>query len=175
VSLLERIHAVLEQQRIPYSLIGATAMAVHGVSRATQDVDVLTTAAAVLDETLWRDLREAGVEIDVRRGDADDPLLGVVRFREATQSVDIIVGRDDWQTEICRRARVNEVAGVRLPVADAADIVLLKLYAGGIQDRWDIVQLVAANPEIREIVDSRLRALPESLRTAWRRLTSEAS
>lgn len=173
-SLLERIVAVLGQQRISHSLIGAAAMAVHGISRATQDADLLTTTVAVLDESLWRDLEETGVKVDIRRGDDDDPLLGVVRLRQATQSVDIIVGRGAWQTDVSHRARIYEVAGVRLPVADAADIVLLKLYAGGIQDRWDIVQLLAANPEITHLVEGRLPALPDSCRSLWQRIKDES-
>ena len=40
MSLLRDVVAVLEANRIDHTLIGAAAMAVHGVSRATADVDL---------------------------------------------------------------------------------------------------------------------------------------
>jgi hypothetical protein len=47
-------------------------MAAHGVSRSTFDIDFLTTDRRVLDAAMW--VIEAVVE--VRPGDADDPLAG---------------------------------------------------------------------------------------------------
>lgn len=86
--------ATLEAHGIPHAIIGATALAVHGVTRATADIDLLAT-----------DLR--------------------------CLPVDVIVGRSPWQAEIIARALPAVVAGTNVPIAQAADVVLLKLYAGG--------------------------------------------
>jgi hypothetical protein len=52
---------------------------------------------------------------NVRRGNADDPLAGVVRVTAPDErDVDVIVGRGDWQ-----RAVVGSAELVRLP--DDAD------------------------------------------------------
>ena len=40
---IERLAARLAEEKIPYALIGAMAMAIHGEWRFTQDVDILTT------------------------------------------------------------------------------------------------------------------------------------
>ena len=108
--------------------------------------------------------------IHVRKGDADDPLGGSVRIETAGQpAIDVVVGRWKWQTEAIAAARNVELAGVTVPVVGPADLILLKLYAGGPQDRWDIEQLLAAadRPVLIAQVESRLDRLPPRARHAW--------
>ena len=72
--------------------------------------------------------------------------------------------------EILARTPTVAVPGGVLPVADPADLILLKLYAGGSQDLWDIEQLLAAaqpSAALAEIVDARLAAAPAALRALW--------
>jgi hypothetical protein len=104
LGLLARVSAELTARSIPHALVGAAAMAVHGVSRSTLDVDLLTTDRAVLDQAPWSALAAEATSVDVRVGDDDDPLAGVVRFaREGQRSVDLVVGRDRWQAEAVAR------------------------------------------------------------------------
>lgn len=149
-------------------MIGAAAMAVHGVPRSTRDVDLLTLSAECLSDTFWAAL--AGAEAHVRRGDAEDPLAGVVRLHAAgEQPVDVVVGKSAWQAAIFARARQTEIEGVRVPVASAADLILLKLYAGGPQDAWDVEQLLAASDrdELARQIDDAVGALPAESRRLW--------
>jgi hypothetical protein len=173
VSLLARTHAVLDARGIPHALIGAAALAVHGVSRSTLDVDLLATAPGCLEPATWDELSAAGVDLGIRRGDADDPLAGVVRIQLGDEApVDIVVGRSRWQDDVLRRAVPRWVGDVELPVATPADVVLLKLFAGGAQDRWDVVQLLAGPERERLVqqVDAEIGKLPPRCRRTWRRL-----
>ena len=57
-------------------------------------------------------------------------------------------------------------------MVQAADLVLLKLYAGGLQDAWDVQQLLARpfrEDLIRE-VESRLSELPARCQELWRKI-----
>jgi hypothetical protein len=87
------------------------------------------------------------------------------------RDVDLVVGRHLWQQEMLTRADPI-TTGAPLSVVRAADLVLLKLYAGGSQDCWDIEQLLAlpAAPAVAEEVEVRLGALPERASALWRRL-----
>lgn len=67
---------VLRARGVPHALVGGTALAGRGVLRATDDFDVLVTSGEVLHEPFWAAARGLGVEIRV--GDHDDPLAGVV-------------------------------------------------------------------------------------------------
>lgn len=171
-SLLARVSDLLADHRIRYALIGASAMAIHGVSRSTVDIDLLVTDTRVLSPDLWAPL-PSGVGVDIRPGDADDPLAGVVRLRaEDERDVDLIVARGRWEAGVVARATPTPYAGVSVPAVQVADLILLKLYAGGSQDRWDVEQLLARpdRDEIVQQVDARLPDLPAEARSLWDRL-----
>ncbi|HEX7480937.1 MAG TPA: hypothetical protein VF331_24255 [Polyangiales bacterium] len=61
-------------------------------------------------------------------------------------------------------------------IATAADLILLKLYAGGVQDRWDIQQLLASTPDglVLTEIDEKVRELPERSQVLWRDLRAGA-
>jgi hypothetical protein len=165
MGLLDDVTSVLAAAGIPHALIGAAAMAVHGISRSTVDQDLLVTDPHVLHDAFWSDLA-AGASVDVRRGDADDPLAGVVRIdRDAERIVDVVVGRGAWQDAILARAATHDWAHLR--VVEPADLILLKLYAGGVQDKWDVEQLLATYASLAALVDSRIATLPPAARALW--------
>jgi hypothetical protein len=164
---------LLQQRHIPFAVVGATAMAVHGVSRATHDFDILTLDRACLEPTTWTALERTGVTVLMRAGDADDPLAGVVRLSAGDASpVDVVVGRGAWQRAIVDRAVTHTIEGVVVPVATPVDLILLKLYAAGPQDAWDVEQLLAAGDREALIaqVQTTLSALPEDSRRLWARI-----
>jgi hypothetical protein len=164
----------LRLRDVPHALIGAGAMAVHGVSRSTFDLDLLLTDPAVLREPFWEPLRGTAASIDVRRGDADDPLAGVVRIEAAGErAVDLVVGRHGWQKRVIDRAEPAKVGDVDLPVVLVSDLVLLKLFAGGPQDAWDIESLLAAAEDRAALVASveiEIDGLPSDAAEIWKRI-----
>jgi hypothetical protein len=148
-------------------------MAAHGASRSTGDVDLLTLSTECLAPDFWNDVEVAGIRADMRRGDADDPLAGVVRLTVAGEDpVDLVVGKSAWQAPIFQRAQEMDVEGVRVPIASRLDLILLKLFAGGPQDLWDVEQLLAGTHRagITAEVDAALAGVPPSLREVWARV-----
>jgi hypothetical protein len=173
VTLLARVTAHLTRAEVPFALIGASALAAHGVSRSTVDIDLLTTDPGVLTASFWSALDAA---VDLRPGDATDPLAGVVRVTEpGERDVDVVVGRGGWQHALLGRARPILVEDATVPVVDAAGLILLKLYAGGPQDAWDIEQLLAASDRDRlaPAVDAALAELPPDARALWQRIRGD--
>src|SRR5262245_19328566 len=78
----------LQNRGVRFCLIGASALASHGWARYTADVDLLTMDDAVLSPRFWSGFGEP----EIRRGDQDDPLAGLVRFA-GEFAHDVIVGR----------------------------------------------------------------------------------
>ena len=79
------------------------------------DIDLLTTDTRVLDAGTWRSL---SADVDIRRGDLDDPLAGVVRAAVADdRPIDVVVGRHAWQTHAVERAAQVEDDLAVLPEA----------------------------------------------------------
>jgi hypothetical protein len=161
---LDRVTAVLDEHHISHALIGAAALAARGIARSTYDIDLLTTDLRVLDPGVWDTLPPDAV--DIRRGDAEDPLAGVIRISLRTdRPVDVVVGKHPWQERAVVRAEA--IAGSTRVVL-ARDLVLLKLYAGGTQDLWDVRELLAlGDTPLREEVTADLAALPKPLQQLW--------
>ena len=178
MTLVERVAATLDRAGARYAVIGAAAMAVHGVTRSTRDIDLLTLSADCIDGTRWERLANSGVNVSVARGDADDPLAGVIRFDQPGQRpVDLVVGRYRWQHRLLDRAQPAVSGGTLLPTAQARDLVLLKLFAGGSQDAWDIEQLLAGPDRETLVADvsGDIQDLPARCRVLWRRILTAAS
>jgi hypothetical protein len=169
MSLLEEISSTLEAAGIRHALIGALALATYGVNRASVDLDLFVADASCLRPDLWADLQSQGVSVQVRKGDLTDPLAGVVRFQAPGETpIDIVVGKFAWQAKVLERA---EPIGGAL-VVRAADLVLLKLYAGGLQDAWDVQQLLARpfREDLVREVESRLSDLPARCQDLWKKI-----
>lgn len=167
MSLLARIGELLEAAHIPHALIGAAALAVRGVARSTYDIDLLTVDARVLVPDLWDRLRDEGIAAEVLRGDLDDPLGGVVRVTAAGErAVDVILGKLRWHARAIERA--ERPAGGP-PVVAARDLVLLKLYAGGTQDLWDVRALLELPDRdvLAAQVDGDVAGLSADMRSRW--------
>lgn len=171
LDLLAQVSAALAAAGVPHALVGAGALAVHGISRSTFDLDLFTTDRRALDPAAWG-APGAPALVEVRVGDDADPLAGVVRLRSPGQrDVDVVVGRAGWQRGVVARAIPADLGGRPVPVATAPDLALLKLYAGGPQDAWDVDQLLAAAPDeaaLRARVEAELPALPPDAAALWR-------
>lgn len=176
MTLLAAVVEILEEQRTPCAVIGAAALAALGTSRATVDLDLLTTDRRVLIQEFWTGIVKLGAVVDIRIGDDDDPLVGVVRVTQAQERpVDIIVGGGHWQDQILSEAQPRSISNAVVPVVDLIGFVLLKLYAGGPQDLWDIEQVlftVEDRKEIETVISRRLSDLPHRCRVLWDRMNT---
>jgi hypothetical protein len=171
--LLDSITRELDVRRVQYALVGAGALAVHGVLRASDDLDLLVTDRAVLSSGAWDELASHGVGVEVRLGDDEDPLAGVIRFTGASSSsvtVDVVVGKHAWQADVLARAERRRITStLELPVVTASDLILLKLFAGAPRDLRDVEEILdsengsAVEPAVTREIDR----LPREAREAW--------
>lgn len=151
---------------VAFAVIGARAMGIRGVLRFSDDTDVLTTNRDVLRTDFWSELEAS---TNLRRGDFDDPLAGVATVTSGDDVIDVVVGKYKWQAAVVQRAEPVVLSGEPWPVVRAADLILLKLFAGGPQDAWDIEQLLRADPTLRDEVEQHLPDLPSEARQLWQR------
>lgn len=177
MSLLAEVVRVLECEGVPHALIGAAALAIHGVSRSTADIDLLCVDATILRGEIWGELEKPGRVLRILKGDAEDPLAGSVRLGEGSEIVDVVVGRYAWQREIIETAQPLALGELKVPVARPAGLVLLKLYAGGPKDAWDIralLEVLDRAADVEAEVERVVLRLPADSGRLWSRLRGEA-
>lgn len=141
-SVLLDLHAALDAEGIEHALIGGLALAAHGAGRATGDLDFVADGdrSADVDRLLAaRGYQPLHRSDDVGNYVSDDPVLGRVDF--------LFVRRPKGRAILARSARV-EVLGILLRVADASDLIGLKVQAysndptRGRQDLADVEKLL---------------------------------
>jgi len=174
VAFVDRVADFLDERSIAFALIGAAALSARGISRSTYDVDLFTVDTRVLQKELWDPIRPLA-DIEVRRGDFDDPLKGVVWIQPPKErKIDIVVGRWKWEQGVIERAQPTPSAARSLPTVTTADLILLKLAAGGGQDAWDVSRLLnIVDRTVVDEVERRLTDLKQDARLLWQRLLRE--
>ena len=173
MSLLGKVADYLVLRRVPFAAVGGAALAVRGVARSTFDVDLLCTDVSVATEAFWVVVARDGPLVDVRNGDGDDPLRGLVRVSARDERpVDVVVGRGAWLQGVLARAEPFRFLDARVPVVRASDLVLLKLHAGGTQDLWDVRQLLDGDRDgsVADEVEARLAEVPRPAAILWKRV-----
>jgi len=168
----QRLLRLLDDRDVRYCVIGGVALAVHGHARYTADLDLLTMDPRVLSAGFW----PADAPVEIRHADADDPLGGLVRW-SAEPPHDLLVGRGYAMQLAVDTAQRDPTLGA--PVATALALLLLKLEAGGAQDRWDAVALVRAKRALGtpdswlDDVERHVARTSEPARATWARVRED--
>lgn len=168
--ILEAVSGVLEKMSAPYALIGGRAVALRGYPRLTVDFDFLTSDRRVFQRATWKDLEAGGASVDVRKGDFDDPLAGVIHITfDPVRDADVVVAKWKWEQGVIERSERLILDGVSVPVPRTSDLILLKLAAGGYVDLQDAYNLLHGGDreQLTREVEEHIAALQPDARKAW--------
>lgn len=156
LAFAEEAAEVLRRMGFETRLIGATAMAVHGYTRATADIDIAVSAMS-LDalRAVAAALAKLGRPTELREPDIDDPLGGLIRI-EVDDMVDVdIINFGNPHTGAGRRLGELIVTDEGLPLVptkltavSVSTLILLKLAAGSRFDLLDAAELLERHPEL---------------------------
>src|SRR5262245_28421392 len=123
---VRRTLRALEASRVPYSVIGATALAVRGLPRMTRDLDVVV----LIDDgrEAIEALRSARLRAATPIGtDQLEPMI--VFLDEKTQvEVDLLIAAGDPEATVVEQSPRAEVFGTKARVATLEHLLLLYLY-----------------------------------------------
>src|SRR5690606_30038151 len=127
--------------RAEFLLVGAHAMAVHGVVRATGDLDVWVRPSAENAPRIVAALRAFGAPLDVHGGRVDDfarPDL-VYQMGLPPRRIDVLTSisgisfDDAWSTHV-----ETQVAQLRVPVLGRVALIQNKRATGRPKDELDV-------------------------------------
>jgi hypothetical protein len=117
IDTVKRVLEVLEQNQIPYAVIGGLAVSHHSVPRLTQDVDLIVRTE---DAGRFRALFPGCYQ----RGTAVVEVYDIDGTR-----VDVLPAKLRYQREVVARAVPGAIQGTPARVAAVRDLLLLKMFA----------------------------------------------
>ena len=131
----------LNKQHIPYAIIGAFAASFYGVVRASLDADAVISILASQDITnLCQEYRLAGLNAEYRKGDIDDPILGVINIEDSFHNrVDLLMGIRGMRQEAFARCQEAQFKGTLIRLVSLEDFIALKIFAGSPKDMADAI------------------------------------
>ena len=138
--------------KVKFALVGGYALALHGVVRATMDVDFVLRLTQEDFELAERTLNKIGLQsripiraqdiIKMRKEYIEERNLiawSFVDYKNPAKQVDILITRDVSDMEIERIS----VSGRKIPVASLKELLKMKEEAGRPQDLIDIQNIKA--------------------------------
>lgn len=125
-------------------LFGAQAAFFYGASRLTVDVDITVALEGCSSRVLVAALARQGIRSRVD----DEAFIEQTRVLPVVHTAsriggDIVLAGPGLEEQFLARARVRDVLGVRVPVAAAEDLVVMKVLAGRPKDLEDVKSIVA--------------------------------
>lgn len=129
---------ILRQERVEYAVIGAFALAVHGIVRASMDADVLLYTTPRRLTELHARFEQMGFGAEFRQGDSEDPVPAMLGLSDNHGNrVDLLAGLRGLDPLVFSRTIEVSFYGERLRIVGREDFIAMKCFAGGPQDLLD--------------------------------------
>ena len=139
----------------PMAVMGGLALSVWEHFRATNDVDLLIGVDDIDTEAVLAKLIEAGIR---PRRDPPVTVIGEVELIQAAYEppetyvelkIDLLLAKSEYHRQALRRRVAVPLpdAGFEVAVLRCEDLIILKLLAGRIIDRVDVIELLKSNRE----------------------------
>lgn len=145
--ILKEIKATFQEFHVPFVLIGAFALAVWGVIRATKDIDFLADISQDKMNLIEQRFKKAGFITKFTKGDLNDPIAGVLKIiyklNKKEEVIDIILGIKGAPKDVYKRAKNIVIMGNEIPVVSPEDLVVLKLFANSPLDIEDARKIIS--------------------------------
>jgi hypothetical protein len=154
VQALDAISVALRAYPGRAAIIGGIAVIARGVRRLTRDVDVTIEAPVVEAPSVLGVLHRVGIapRIPDAVQFAHESHFLLMRHQGSGVDVDVSFASLPFELESIHLAPMEAVAGVRLPVSRAEDLIIYKAIAWRPQDQQDVERLLALHARAIDLV-----------------------
>lgn len=136
------ILSAFTEERVDYLVVGAYAVASHGLPRATGDLDLWVRCDAENARRVWRALAKFGAPLsELTESELSNPRL-VLQIGVEPSRIDILTSIDDVEFNNAWKDRLEfEVDGLPVHVIGRAHLIANKKAVGRPQDLADVARL----------------------------------
>jgi hypothetical protein len=138
---IRRALRALLKSEVPFAVIGATALAVRGLPRMTEDLDVVVVTEDAFDAL--DALENAGFSpAEPIARDGDPEAMYTLRGKDGQGEVDLLVSAGEPESTIVAEAPKAQVFGVDAPVATLEHLLLMYFYSNQPKHLGDFARIV---------------------------------
>jgi len=136
------ILSIFNAEGVEYLIVGAYALAAHGIPRATGDIDLWIRRSPDNARRVWRALLKFGAPLSgLTENDLQTEKL-VFQVGIAPRRIDILTSIDAVEFGAAWNNRIEiTLDGLRLPVIHRSDLIINKRAVGRPQDIADVARL----------------------------------
>jgi hypothetical protein len=134
------------EEKVEFMLVGAYAVAAHGLPRATGDIDLWIQPSPENAERVWAALTRFGAPLNDLSERAFITLGTVVQLGVSPRRIDILTEITGVDYEAARRAKLLiDIEGIKVPVIGLSHLIQNKTAVGRPQDKADAARLQELN------------------------------
>jgi Nucleotidyl transferase of unknown function (DUF2204) len=166
LALLADFQQACAELHVGWYLFGAQAALLYGSPRLTADADITVQLGQLTSDSFAATLQRHGFDLRI----ADEAFVRTTRVlpilhRSANFPADVVLGGPGLEEAFLERAAVRAIHGLKVPVAAAEDLVVMKVLAGRRKDEEDVVAVLSAQRGKLDLtlVRRTLRQLTEAL------------
>lgn len=139
-ALIARVAGALQDQRIPFMLIGGQAVLLHGEPRLTQDIDITLGVTPDHLRALLGVCAAANLQPLPKNAEefARTTFVLPAASLDTGIRIDFIFSSTPYEAQAIARAVIVQLGSAAVPFAAVEDLVLHKLFAGRPRDIEDI-------------------------------------
>jgi hypothetical protein len=170
---VQRVLRALREGEVPFSVIGAAALAARGLPRMTRDLDI---AVLIDDRRPALDaLQEAGLKPSTPLGTEEDPEPMVVFVDRRTRvEVDLLLASGDPEATVIDEAPPARLFGVMAPIATLEHLLLLYLYSNQPKHLGDFAAIVQSERVDLARAERSLAMMHPEMLAEWKRRVLDA-
>ncbi len=150
--LITKIAHLLNEQNIPYMIIGGQAVLLYGEPRFTRDVDIslgLDAEGFLLIKNIC-ELLSLRILPDKPQAFVQDTMVLPCMEEETGIRIDFIFTNTEYEHNAIKKAAVFDFGGIPVHFAGKEDVIILKIIAGRERDFEDIRSILLKNKDIDE-------------------------
>jgi len=134
--------SLFNDEQVEYMVVGAYALAYHGLPRATGDIDLWIRRSDENASRIWQAMSRFGVPLsDLTKDDLKNPET-VFQIGIAPRRIDILTSIDGVEfDEAIQEMKRVEIEDIEIPIIGRRHLIQNKKAAGRPQDEADVIRL----------------------------------
>ena len=145
--LIRKIAERLDEDKIPYMVIGGQAVLLYGSPRLTRDIDITLGVDTDKFSLLERVCRKLGLKVLPENPQRFAKETNVLPAEEAKSKirVDFIFSFSPYESQALKRTRKTSIGGYPVKFASCEDVIIHKMIAGRAIDGEDVRNILIKN------------------------------